>query len=119
MRMFLTSRIALLFFITLPFRPAYSAEFIVLNPESLRGRTAIVGNGTREYRSDGSYVQKRADGAVSRGKWYGGSNGQVCVEITEGSIKGGSGGCSTFLDQDGKLYLRNSWGNELRVRFAK
>jgi hypothetical protein len=90
------------------------ADFIPLNPASIRGKTVMLDEGsTLEYRTDGSYVYTLG-GNVSRGRWNIGANGAVCVKFPNGK-----GRCDFYLEQNGKLYLRNSGGNLYRVQFAR
>jgi hypothetical protein len=90
------------------------AEFIQLNPGTIRGKTVMLDEGsTLQYGADGSYVYTLG-GRVSRGKWSIGSNGAVCIAFANGG-----GRCDTYLEQNGKLYLRNSNGSLYRVQFAR
>jgi len=90
------------------------AEFIQLGAGAIRGRTILLDEGsTLEYRADGSYVYSLGD-RVSRGKWRIGANGAVCVDFERGG-----GRCDIYLEQNGSLYLRNSRGNQFKVRFAR
>jgi hypothetical protein len=80
----------------------------------IRGKTVMLDEGsTLQYGADGSYVYTLG-GRVSRGKWSIGSNGAVCIAFANGG-----GRCDTYLEQNGKLYLRNSNGSLYRVQFAR
>ena len=90
------------------------ADFMPLNPAAIRGKTVMLDEGsTLEYRADGTYVYT-IGGRASRGNWNIGANGAVCVNFPNGR-----GRCDNYLEQNGKLYLRNSGGNLYQVKFAR
>ena len=91
-----------------------SNEFIPLGAAAIRGKTVMLDEGsTLEYRSDGSYVYTLGT-RVSRGQWRVGNNSQICVDFS-----GGNGRCDSYLEMNGGLYLKNSYGKLFKVRFAK
>jgi len=90
-----------------------SAQFISVSPSMISGKTILLDEGSSlQYGSDRTYVYT-IGGRVSRGKWRIGPNGAVCIDFP-----GGGGRCDFYLEQNGSLFLRNSYGKLFKVRFA-
>lgn len=90
-----------------------SAQFITVSPSTISGKTILLDEGSSlQYRRDGTYVYTLG-GRVSQGKWRIGANGAVCIDFVNGG-----GRCDFYLEQNGSLYLKNSYGKLFKVRFA-